>query len=101
MCPLNLPQAVLWRRLLRSLVELFACDRTRVLALCRHVTVDEFDDRHIRGVGGPDARLEHAYIATGAIGITRRQNVEQLNQLRLVEQPRMGETTVRQTALSV
>src|SRR3546814_2739183 len=44
-------------------------DGARILTLGVGVAVDEFDDRHRRGVVGTDAGLQHADVAAGAAQI--------------------------------
>ena len=56
-------------------------DRTRILALGIDVAIDEFDDRHRRGIAGADTGLDDARIAAVAVLVTLGQNVEQLLKL--------------------
>ncbi len=70
-----------------------------VLALGGDVAVDELDDRDRRGVGGANAGLDDPAIAAIALGVARGDHVEQLGELDLVHQPRLGEATVRQAAV--
>ena len=76
-----------------------ALHRARILSLGRDVAIDELDDRHLGGVRGADAGLDHAGVTTVAIGIARGQNVKQLHQLRIVEQTSVSQTAVRKTEI--
>src|SRR5262249_41251056 len=58
---------------------------------------DEFDDRDRGSVGRSDAGLDNPRIAAVAIGITGRKHVEELGELRVVHQPRLGKTAVRKS----
>ena len=73
--------------------------RARILALGRDVAIDQFDDRDRRGVRGADAGLDDAGVAAVAVGVARGQHVEQLDQLRVVEQAGMRQTAVGQAAV--
>src|SRR5438309_8045276 len=74
-------------------------DRARILTLRLDVAVDEFDDGDGSGVGGADAGLDDAGVAAVAAGIARRERVEELLELCVVEEPGMGEAAVRKPAL--
>jgi hypothetical protein len=66
-----------------------ALDRTAVLPLGGDVAVDQLDDRDRRRVRCAKAGLDDPAIAAASVGVARRQRVEQLDELRIVEQPRM------------
>src|SRR5688572_22723817 len=80
-------------------LELLADHRAAVLALGVEVAVDQLDDAHRRGVAGAQAGLDDTGIAAVAVGVALRQHVEQLDQLGVVEQPRMGEAAIGEAAL--
>src|SRR3546814_9715722 len=71
----------------------------RILALGRNVAVDELDDRHRRRIRRADAGLDDAGIAALAIGVTRAEHVEQLGELRVVEQAGVRKAAVGEAAL--
>src|SRR4051812_8051868 len=73
-------------------------DRARILPLGGDVAVDELDDRDRRRVGGADAGLDDAGIAAVAVRVARPQHVEQLLELRLVEQAGLSEAAVGEAA---
>src|SRR3954471_23011316 len=79
-------------------LELVFGDGARILALGGDVAIDELDDRDRRGVGGADARLDDSGVAPVTARVTRRQHVEQLPELSLVEQTGVGEPAVGKAA---
>src|SRR5688572_10644950 len=80
-------------------LEFLALDRTRILALGAHITIDQLDDRDRGGVGGAQAGLDDAGVAAVAARVARRQHVEQLDQLGVVEQAGVRQAAVREAAL--
>src|SRR3546814_4099555 len=82
-----------------SIQIVIAHDRPRILALGRNVAVDELDDRHRRRIRRADAGLDDAGIAALAIGVTRAEHVEQLGELRVVEQAGVRKAAVGEAAL--
>ncbi len=70
-----------------------------ILALGRNIAVDEFDHGHRRGVRGADAGLDDAGVTAVAVGVAGGDDVEQLGELSVVHQARMGQAAVRKSAL--
>ena len=90
-----------WQRVLRGFSHtIIAHDRTGILSFGALVAVNEFNDRHRGCVRSADTGLHDADIAAVPLGITRCQNVEQLDQLCIIKQPGMGKATVRKPAFS-
>src|SRR5690349_18754316 len=80
-------------------LELFLVDhRAGILALGADVAIDELDHRDRGGVRRADAGLDDPRVAAVAAGVARSDHVEQLGELRVVHQPRLGETPVRKPA---
>src|SRR5687767_3503994 len=90
---------MLTRRGSGGLFELLALDRARILTLGRNIAIDELDDRDRRGVGRANAGLNDAGVAAVAIGVAGGEYVEQLLELGLVQQPRLGEPAIGEPAL--
>src|SRR5205814_10628143 len=74
-------------------------DRTRILALGRGVAIDELDYRDRRCVRRANAGLDDPGVAAVAVGVALGDDVEQLVELCIVHEPRLGEATVRQPAM--
>src|SRR6185437_1741791 len=72
--------------------------RTAVLTLGADVTVYELDHGDRRSIRRADAGLNDTGVAAVAVRITRSEHVEELGQLCIVHQPRLGEVAVRQAA---
>ena len=69
-----------WQRALCGFSHIIiAHNRTGILSLGTLITFDELNNRHRGCVRGADAGLHDADIAAIALGITRCQNVEQLD----------------------
>ena len=81
-----------------GLIFLDALDRTAILALGVRIAIDQFDDADRSGVRSADAGLDHAGIAAIAIGVARREDVEQLLQLGVIEEARESVAAIGEAA---
>src|SRR3954463_3361564 len=73
--------------------------RSGILALGADVAVDELDHRDRGSIRRTDARLDDARVAAVAVSVSRSYDVEQLGELSIVHQPRLGEAAVRKATV--
>src|SRR5579884_680014 len=69
-----------------------------ILTFCACVAVDELDYRDRRRIRSADAGLDDPGIAAVAARIARRNHIEELGELRVIHQSRLGEPAITETS---